>query len=98
MTKYILAFEEVDEPYGMSQVDRLRLLYQEQVLSRSINELFQMIRMSGNKATHEALYGTVEEAKIIHRTAYQLATWYMEVYGDWNFEVPPPIKTQKILN
>lgn len=89
ITKYILAFEEVDEPNGMSQLDRLRLLYQEQILPRSINDLFQMIRMTGNKATHEALYGTVEEAKTIHRTAYQLATWYMEVYGDWNFEVPP---------
>lgn len=89
ITKYILAFEEVDEPNGMSQIDRLRLLYQEQILPRSIHDLFQMIRMTGNKATHEALYGTIEEAKTIHRTAYQLATWYMEVYGDWNFEVPP---------
>ncbi|WP_130859228.1 type I restriction-modification system endonuclease [Gracilibacillus phocaeensis] len=88
MAKYISAFEEVDEPNGMTQVDRLRLLNQEQLLPKAICDLFHLLRKTGNKATHNPLYGTVEEAKTIHHTSFQLAVWYMEVYGDWDFQAP----------
>ncbi|GAB2536101.1 type I restriction-modification system endonuclease [Gracilibacillus alcaliphilus] len=99
MAKYITAFEEVDEPYGMTQVDRLRLLYQEQILPQSICDLFHLLRKTGNKAAHEPLYGTIEEAKLIHHTSFQLAVWYMEVYGDWDFQAPPyqaPVENQVV--
>lgn len=44
--------------------------------------------MTGNLASHEAGYGTTDEAKTVLQLSFKLSLWFMEVYGDWSFQPP----------
>ncbi len=97
--KYVLAFEEIRETYDTSQVDRLNALKRDDLISDELYEMFDTIRKKGNKAVHEAGYGTEEEAKVIVHMAFRIAVWFMQVYGEWGFEEPEyiePVKQTKI--
>ncbi|WP_214697237.1 type I restriction-modification system endonuclease [Exiguobacterium sp. s160] len=86
MTKYIFALENFQETYDTKQVDRINKLRKEGILHSELIELFETIRKKGNKAVHGAEYGEVEEAKATLHLAYRISVWFMEVYGEWNFE------------
>ncbi|MBT2639367.1 type I restriction-modification system endonuclease [Bacillus sp. ISL-39] len=88
ITKYILAKEEIKEERGTTQEDRLRILFYDQTLPKEIYDLFNSIRIKGNKAIHNLNYGEVEEAKTLLHMAYRIAAWFMEVYGDWSIQIP----------
>ncbi|MCM3006716.1 type I restriction-modification system endonuclease [Priestia koreensis] len=89
ITKYILANEEIREERGTNQEDRLKVLFYDQILPKEIFDLFNTIRIKGNKATHNLDYGNIEEAKTLLHMTYRIATWFMEVYGDWTIQIPP---------
>lgn len=88
MTKYILASENIREAYGTTQVDRINTLRKEGILEPELIEMFETLRRKGNQAVHEADYGKVEEAKAMLHLAFRMSVWFMEVYGDWNFQAP----------
>ncbi|MED4355062.1 type I restriction-modification system endonuclease [Schinkia azotoformans] len=88
ITKYILAKEEIREERGTTQEDRLRILYYDQTIPKEIYDLFNTIRIKGNKATHDLSYGEVEEAKTLLHMTYRISAWFMEVYGDWTVKIP----------
>jgi type I restriction enzyme, R subunit len=88
IAKYIMASENIKEERGTNQVDRLNTLYYDQILPKEIYDLFNIIRLKGNKATHDASYGDVTEAKALLHMAFRIGVWFMEVYGDWNFQAP----------
>ena len=55
--------------------------------------------VKGNSAAHEAGYGTVKEAQALLLMAFRLGIWFMEVYGDWDFEATEyvePVKEEKV--
>ncbi|MED4534171.1 type I restriction-modification system endonuclease [Metabacillus fastidiosus] len=87
-TKYILAKEEIREERGTTQEDRLKILYYDQTIPKEVYDLFNTIRIKGNKATHDPAYGEVEEAKVLLHMTYRIAAWFMEVYGDWTVQIP----------
>lgn len=88
ITKYILAKEEIREERGTTQEDRLRILYYDQTLPKEIYDLFNTIRIKGNRAIHDLSYGEVEEAKTLLHMTYRISAWFMEVYGDWTVKIP----------
>lgn len=88
IAKYIVALENMNEEYGTHQIDRLNTLYYNQILPKEICDLFNQIRIDGNKATHDPSYGDSIKAKSLLRMAFRIAVWFMEVYGDWNFQAP----------
>jgi type I restriction enzyme, R subunit len=88
ITKYILAKEEIREERGTTQEDRLKILFYDQTIPKEIYDLFNAIRIKGNKATHDLSYGAVAEAKILLHMSFRIAAWFMEVYGDWNVQIP----------
>jgi type I restriction enzyme, R subunit len=88
IAKYIVASENIKEERGTNQVDRLNTLYYDQILPKEIYDLFNLIRLKGNKATHDPTYGDVTEAKALLHMAFRIGVWFMEVYGDWNFQAP----------
>ncbi len=88
IAKYIVALENIKEERGIIQADRLNHLYYNQFLSREIYDLFNLIRLKGNKATHDPSYGDTDEAKALLQMAYRIGVWFMEVYGDWDFQAP----------
>lgn len=88
LTKLILASENIKETYDTKQVDRINAIRREGILEPELLELLETLRRKGNRASHEADYGDTDDAKMLLRFAFRLATWFMEVYGDWNFEAP----------
>jgi len=94
LTKYVYAYEEIKENYNMKQTDRLTLLRSDDLLTSELYEILNTIRRKGNKAVHEAGYGTPEEAKSLLHMAYQLCVWFMQVYGEWDFSAPKYIEPE----
>lgn len=85
VVKYLLAYEKIPDSQENSQLARLRLLKQEELLPEEMLQVFHTIRVTGNRATHEA-YGSTKEAATLLSLAYRLGVWFMQVYGDWDFK------------
>lgn len=88
IAKAILASDNIREPYGTKQVERLNIIKKEGLAEPEILDIFHTLRRKGNTASHEASYGTTEEAKQLLALGYQIAIWFMEVYIDWEFIAP----------
>lgn len=88
ITKYILAKEEIREERGTNQEERLKVLFYDQTIPKEIYDFFNSIRLLGNRATHNPQYGEVEEAKTLLHISFRIATWFIEVYGDWTISIP----------
>lgn len=98
ITKYMFALEEMIDSRELSQHDRLNQLKQQELLPQEVLEILHTIRMTGNRASHEAGYCTTEDAKTQLRLAFKLSLWFMEVYGDWSFQPPvyqEPVQEQE---
>lgn len=87
LTKYVMAYEEIEEAPDTKQIDRIVALKREDLISDELEAMLNTIRRLGNKAAHEG-YGTAKEAKALLHMAFRLAVWFMQVYGDWEFKEP----------
>ncbi len=99
LTKYVLAYEEIKETYDTNQVDRLKALRRDDLITEEIYTMLDTIRRKGNKAVHEAGFGTEKEAHALLHMAFRLAVWLMQVYGDWDFKEPAfqePVQKQVV--
>lgn len=88
LTKYICAMEEMVETKELTQVERLSQLKREDLISDDIVDYLHTLRKIGNKAVHESGYGSTREAQASTLLAFRLGVWFMQVYGDWNFQAP----------
>ncbi|MCM3768377.1 type I restriction-modification system endonuclease [Neobacillus niacini] len=95
LTKFILASENIREAYGTNQVDRINTLRREGLLEPELFDIFDRLRLKGNRASHRADYGETEEAKALLHLSFRLSIWFMEVYGDWDFQAPEYIEPQE---
>ncbi|MGG4481267.1 type I restriction-modification system endonuclease [Paenibacillus illinoisensis] len=92
LTKFICALEELDETKELTQVDRLSQLKRDGLISDEIVDYLHTLRKIGNKAVHESGYGSTVEAQASTHLAFRLGVWFMEVYGDWDFNSPTYIE------
>lgn len=88
IAKAVLALDNIDEDYGMKQIDRLNTMKKKDLAEPEILDIFHTLRRKGNSASHEASFGSTEEAKQLLSLAFQLSIWFMEVYVDWEFVAP----------
>lgn len=88
LTEVVFELESISLLNIDNQVNKLRVLYSEDVLSEEIVEIFHNIRKTGNKASHDGSYGTTTEAIEIIRLAFYISCWFMEVYISYSFEAP----------
>ncbi len=95
LTKFILAAENIREAYGTTQVDRINTLRRERLLEPELIDILEALRRKGNVAMHEADYGKAEEAKALLQLTFRLSIWFMEVYGDWDFQAPEYTELQE---
>lgn len=84
----ICRFEGVTFPEEARQVDKIRYLSHNGLLPDNICEILTALRKARNDAVHAGL-NTQEQAGVLLRMAYNLAVWFMEVYGDWTFVAEP---------
>ncbi|MGE6365799.1 sigma factor-like helix-turn-helix DNA-binding protein [Bacillus paramycoides] len=102
LAKYVMEMEDINVYYEMKHVEVIHKLYREGILNEEMHFRFEWIRKMGNKAVHEANFGSVEDALKAHKLTYDLAVWFMELYGDVNFKAPvyasPKAVTEKTVN
>lgn len=81
----IFAFEHIPEPsVDNTHANRIRLLKRERLIPKKIDDILYALRKIRNDAVHSGA-DSVEDAKTLLQMAYNLAVWFMEVYGDWGY-------------
>lgn len=101
MTKFICALEEMDETKELTQVERLSQLKRDDLITDEIDDYLHTLRKIGNKAVHESGYGSTREAQALSHLAFRLSVWFMQVYGDWDFQAPEyiePVQQETVSN
>lgn len=95
----IFAFEKIAEPaYDNTHANRIRLLKREGLIPKKIDDILYALRKSRNDAVHQYT-DSEDSAKTLLSLAYKLSVWFMEVYGDWNYEAHEfvmPVKEEKV--
>ncbi|MDO4647306.1 MAG: type I restriction-modification system endonuclease [Eubacteriales bacterium] len=84
----IFAFEGIEEPsYDNTHANRIRVLKREGIIPRKIDDILFALRKNRNDAVHNYT-DSIDDAKTLLSLTHSLAKWFMEVYGDWEFQVP----------
>lgn len=94
LAKFMFAYENMDEPEDNKQASRIKMLKVEDLLPKEIDDIFYILRVKGNDATHEAT-GSTEEAQTSVSLAYKLGVWFMQTYGEWDFEASEFVMPEK---
>lgn len=90
LVQEIFAYEQLAEPdYDNTHANRIKILKREGLIDRGgrIDDILYSLRMKRNDAVHK-YEDSVYTAESLLRMAYRLAVWFMEVYGDYNFQAP----------
>lgn len=84
----IFIYDRIDLPVDNTSANRIHTLYREGVVTSDLADILHGLRKIRNKAVHEN-YASVEEGKIFIQMAYSLTEWFMQTYGDWNYQNKP---------
>jgi len=84
----IFSYDRIPLPYDNTAVVRIDTLLRERMITRDLSDILHALRKVRNKAVHEN-YASVEEGKTLLQMAYSLCEWFMQTYGDWNYQNQP---------
>ncbi|MFT8351878.1 type I restriction-modification system endonuclease [Clostridium saccharoperbutylacetonicum] len=88
IVKYMFSMEDMDTSIianNSSHNNRIKLLKKEDLIPEDIDNILHMIRRKRNDAAHNG-FEDIEKAKVQLELTFKLAVWFMQTYGDWNFE------------
>lgn len=92
----IFAFEHIKEPaIDNTHASRIRLLKREGLIPKKIDDILYALRKTRNDAVHAGA-DSVEDAKTLLSMSYNLAVWFMEVYGDWGYIAPAFVMPENV--
>ncbi|MCD8330495.1 MAG: DEAD/DEAH box helicase family protein, partial [Lachnospiraceae bacterium] len=81
----MFTYDRIPFPAENTAVKRIDVLVREGLLTRDLAAILHGLRKVRNKAVHEN-YSSVEDGKRFLQMAYGLCEWFMQTYGDWNYE------------
>lgn len=84
----IFSYDRLPLPYDNTAVTRIDTLLREGLITRDLSDILHALRKVRNKAVHEN-YSSVDEGKTLLQMAYSLCEWFMQTYGDWNYQNQP---------
>ena len=96
-------YDRIPLPQDNTAANRINSLFREGMITRDLKDVLHALRISRNKATHEN-YASVTDGKALLQMAYSLCEWFMQTYGDWNYqnqpfvmpsETPEPVSSDK---
>ena len=86
IVRIMFTLDNLDEPrVDNTHANRIKILKNEGLLPKDIDDILYALRMARNKAAHDG-YESIEQASILTEFAYKLGIWFMQTYGDWNYE------------
>ncbi len=81
-------YDRIPLPQDNTASNRINDLFREGMISHDLKDILHALRISRNKATHEN-YASVSDGKALIQMAYSLCEWFMQTYGDWNYQNRP---------
>lgn len=84
----IFTYDRIAFPEENTAANRITVLLREGFLTTEIADILHALRKIRNKAAHEN-YACVAEGKVLLQMAYSLCEWFMQTYGDWNYQNVP---------
>lgn len=81
----MFTYDKIAFPYDNTAVARIDALQREGLLTRDLTDILHALRKSRNKAVHEN-YDSITDCKTLLQMAYSLCEWFMQTYGDWNYQ------------
>ncbi|MEJ8553091.1 type I restriction-modification system endonuclease [Tepidibacter sp. Z1-5] len=82
---YMFAYDDLDSPQDNKQITKIKILKNNDLLPYEIDQILYVLRINRNKAAHKN-YSNVEDAKTNTSLTFKLGVWFMQTYGDWDFE------------
>ena len=89
----IFSYDRIPLPFDNTAVKRIDTLLREGLITRDLSDILHALRKARNKAVHEN-YASVEEGKTLLQMAFSLCEWFMQTYGDWNYQNQPFVMPQ----
>ena len=93
-------YDRIPLPQDNTAATRINSLFREGMITRDLKDVLHALRISRNKATHEN-YASVSDGTALLQMAYSLCEWFMQTYGDWNYQNKPfvmPLDTPEPVN
>ena len=91
----VFIHEEIETYNYPTLYDKISYLARDGVINRNIQQAFDTIRLSGNKAAHDGDFEDITEAFRLHKEMYKIAVWFYEVYSSGDKYIIPPYTTPK---
>ena len=82
------SYDKIPLPSDHTAVNKIDSLFREGMLTRDLADILHALRKTRNKAVHEN-YASVTDGKALLQMAYGLCEWFMQTYGDWNYQDQP---------
>jgi len=81
----MFTYDRIQLPYDNTAVTRIDILLSEGLLTSDLASILHGLRKIRNKAVHDN-YSSVADAKSFLQMAHSLCEWFMQTYGDWNYQ------------
>lgn len=81
----MFTYDKIPVPYDNSAVNRINVLSSEGLLTKDLIDILHALRKVRNKAVHEN-YAEESDCPVFLQMAYSLSEWFMQTYGDWNYQ------------
>lgn len=81
----MFTYDKIPLPYDNSAVNRINILSSEGLLTKDLIDILHALRKVRNKAVHEN-YAKESDCPIFLQMAHSLSEWFMQTYGDWNYQ------------
>ncbi len=81
----MFAYDRIALPKENTAVNRITVLSREGLLTRDLVDVLHALRKARNKAVHEN-YASVDEGKVLLQMAHGLCEWFMQTYGNWDYQ------------
>lgn len=81
-------YDKIPLPQDNTAANRINKLFREGMIAPDLKDIFHALRVNRNKAIHEN-YDSVEDGKALIQMAHSLCEWFMQTYGDWQYQSQP---------
>ncbi|WP_303791184.1 type I restriction-modification system endonuclease [Anaerotruncus colihominis] len=98
----MFTYDRISLPDDHTAIKRIDTLYREGLLTQDLVDILHVLRKARNKAVHEN-YASVTDATALLPMAHSLCEWFMQTYGDWNYQhhefvMPAPRRQAKAID
>ena len=81
----IFTYDRITLPHDNTPVNRIDTLFCEGMITHNLVDILHALRRKRNLAAHEN-YASIEDDKDLLQMAHSLCEWFMQTYGDWNYQ------------